>query len=87
VGYVSSFPRDTSHKLIESFRQGLSEAGFVDGRNVRVEYRFAEGGQYDQLPTMIEELVRQPVAVLFVSPIPAAMAAKKKQPAPRRLFL
>ncbi len=77
VGYVGSFPRDTSQKLIESFRQGLSEAGFVDGRNVRVEYRFAEGGQYDQLPTMIEELVRQPVAVLFVSPIPAAMAAKK----------
>ncbi len=77
VAYVSSFPRDTSQKLIESFRQGLSETGFVDGRNVTVEYRFAEGGQYNKLPGIMEELVRQRAAVLFVSPIPAAMAAKK----------
>jgi putative ABC transport system substrate-binding protein len=42
------------------FRQGLAETGYVEGRNVAIEYRFAEG-QYDRLPTMAEEMVRRQV--------------------------
>jgi len=57
------------------FRQGLAETGYVEGRNVAIEYRFAEG-QYDRLPTMAEEMVRRQVAVIVAFPIPAAVAAK-----------
>jgi putative ABC transport system substrate-binding protein len=58
-----------------TLRQALAEAGYVDGRNVAVEFHTAEG-QYDRLPTMIAELVRRQVAVIVASPTPAALAAK-----------
>ena len=57
-------------------REGLADAGFVDGRNVRIEYRSAEG-HYDQLPALAAGLVRVPVAVLVATGITAALAAKK----------
>ncbi len=46
-----------------AFREGLSEAGFVDGRNVRIDFHWAEG-QYDRLPAMAKELVGQQVALI-----------------------
>jgi hypothetical protein len=49
---------------LDSFRMGLKESGFEDGRDVSVQYRFAEG-RYDRLPALAAELVRQQVAVLF----------------------
>ena len=58
-----------------ALRQALAEAGYVDGRNVAIEFHSAEG-QYDRLPTMITELVRRQVAVIVASPTPAALAAK-----------
>src|SRR5215813_7756957 len=58
-----------------TLRQALAEAGYVDGRNVAVEFHSAEG-QYDRLPVMIAELVSRQVAVIVASPTPAALAAK-----------
>ena len=57
------------------FRRGLGEAGFAEGRNVTIEYRWAEG-QYDRLPTMAAELVGRPVNLIVAQSPPAALAAK-----------
>src|SRR5262245_58084718 len=75
VGYLdaSSFGASASRAVI--FRRGLAEAGYVDGRNVTIEYRWAEG-QYDRLSEIAAEFVRRQVAVVVASPIPAAVAAK-----------
>jgi hypothetical protein len=50
VGFLSSFT--TNPRFAAAFRQGLGEAGYVEGRNVAIEYRWAEGRQYDRLPTL-----------------------------------
>ena len=56
IGYLSArSPQDTTH-LVEAFRRGLSEAGFIEGQNVMIEYRWALG-QHDRLPKLAAELV------------------------------
>src|SRR5689334_6644049 len=65
IGYMSSRSPGDSVSLVAAFRKGLNEAGFVEGQNVTIEYRWAEG-QYDRLPAMAAELVRQG-AVLLVT--------------------
>src|SRR5262245_16099728 len=57
------------------FRQSLAEAGYVEGRNVTIDYRFAEG-KYDRLPVMAEELVRRQVTVIVAASSIPALAAK-----------
>ena len=71
----STTPDDSAH-LVRAFRQGLSEAGFAEGRNVTIEYRWAEN-QLDRLPELVAELVRRRVAVVATpADTPATFVAK-----------
>ena len=65
VGFLASGSPKTFTPHVNGFLAGLQEAGFVDGRNVAIEYRWAEG-QFDRLPALAAELVQRPVAVLTV---------------------
>jgi putative tryptophan/tyrosine transport system substrate-binding protein len=73
IGYLSSVAEDAS--ILAAFRRGLSEQGYEEGRNLRVEYRYA-GGEYNRLPALAAELASLPVAVMVTFPSPAALAAK-----------
>jgi putative tryptophan/tyrosine transport system substrate-binding protein len=76
IGYLSARSPDETAHLVEAFRRGLGEQGFVEGQNVTIEYRWALG-QYDRLPAMAAELVRRPVTVLTTTGgEPSALAAK-----------
>ena len=75
IGYLHAGSPGPNASYVAIFRQSLAEAGYVERRNVAIEYRWAEG-QYDQLPAMAAELVRRQVAVILAIPIPAALAAK-----------
>jgi putative ABC transport system substrate-binding protein len=75
IGLLSSTSADAYASRIAAFRQGLNETGYVEGRNVAIEYRWA-AGKYDQLPGMAAELVRRQVDVLVAITTPSAFAAK-----------
>jgi putative tryptophan/tyrosine transport system substrate-binding protein len=64
IGYLSG--REANDKVEAAFHRGLKEAGFVEGQNVRIEYRWAQG-QYDRLPALVAELLRPPVDVLVTT--------------------
>jgi len=74
VGFLNSRERGEDLRLLAAFHQGLKEAGYVEGYNVAIEYRFAEG-QNDRLPAMAADLVRRQVAVITTNG-PAVVAAK-----------
>jgi ABC-type uncharacterized transport system substrate-binding protein len=75
IGVLASNSAADFEPFVPAFRQGLEQLGFVEGRNVRIEYRWANG-HYDRLPALATELVRIPVAVLVATGITAALAAK-----------
>jgi putative ABC transport system substrate-binding protein len=76
VGFVGGVTADLAEDRGRAFRQGLSDAGFVEGRNVAVEYHWL-GGQYDQVPSTVADLVRRQVAVIATpGNSVAALAAK-----------
>src|SRR5271165_1654717 len=75
IGFLRSTTAAGSAHLVTAFRQGLNEAGFVEGRNVAIEYRWADN-QNDRLPALTSALVRRQVTVIVAAGIPAALAAK-----------
>jgi putative tryptophan/tyrosine transport system substrate-binding protein len=76
VGYLSGMSPDDSINSLADFRRGLAEPGYVEGRNLAIEYRWLEG-RYDQIPTMLADLVKRRVAVIAVAnTTTAALAAK-----------
>src|SRR6266480_4952568 len=76
IGYVGTGSRESDAFRLPSFHQGLSETGYVEGRNVVIEYRWAEG-QNDRFPALLADLVRRQVAVIAVpASTPGALAAK-----------
>jgi putative ABC transport system substrate-binding protein len=74
VGFLRSTSVATFQNLVVAFGQGLKEAGFIEGQNVAIEYRYADN-QIDRLPVLVADLIRLPVAVIVVNS-GAAFAAK-----------
>jgi putative tryptophan/tyrosine transport system substrate-binding protein len=75
VGVLSTRAPGADPHLLTALHRGLNEAGFVDGQNLRIEYRFA-ANQYDRLPTLAADLVDRRVALIVSMGTPAAPAAK-----------
>ena len=66
IGYFSGRSPVTDVPMLSAFRKGLSETGYIEGSNVAIEFRWAEG-RYDRLPELAEDLVRRKVAVIVTS--------------------
>ena len=76
IGFLNVASPGALRQQIAAFREGLKESGYVEGKNVAVEYRWAEG-QYERLPELASDLVRQQVSVIFVGGgAPAEIAVK-----------
>jgi putative ABC transport system substrate-binding protein len=75
IGFLRNTLQEDSSYLVTALRQGLKEAGYVEGQNVAIEYRWAEG-RYDRLPALAADLVRSRVTMLAAAGTPAALAAK-----------
>ena len=76
IGFLHSASLESSGKLVAAFKKGLFDVGFIDGENVAIEYRWAEG-QIDRLPDLVADLIERKVAVIATpGSTPAALAAK-----------
>ena len=75
IGYLSAGSPDPSAQSLTAFRQGLGETGYVEGQNVAIEYRWAEG-RYDRLPALVADLVGRHVDVITTTGGPSVLAAK-----------
>jgi len=76
IGYVGTSSPSLEPKLLAAFRDGLRELGYVEGQNIRIEYRWAEG-RYERFAEFMAELVRLKVELIVVSGTPATQAAMK----------
>src|SRR6516165_1291053 len=76
IGYLSSVSPEADALNLTAFRQGLAQTGYVERRNVAIEYRGMQG-HYDLLPALLDDFVHRPVAVIVVvGNTPAVLAAK-----------
>jgi len=75
IGYLSPLSPPADSIRIEAFRQGLRDLGYVEGQNIAIEYRYAEG-RFDRLPDLAAELVRLKVEVIVAASTPGILAAK-----------
>ena len=75
IGYLTVPTRESAEFGVKAFQQGLRDLGWVEGQNLAIEYRFADG-KLDRLPDLAAELVRLKVDIIVVGATPAALAAK-----------
>jgi putative ABC transport system substrate-binding protein len=78
VGWLNASSPDGYRPMVTAFRQGLQESGYVEGQNVAIEYRWAEG-RIDRLPAMAAEFVQRQVTVIAATSAPAALAAIRRR--------
>ena len=76
IGFLSVFSPEAAGPRLAAFRQGLAETGYVEGRNLRIEYRWGKG-RHDQLPALAADLVGRRVDLIAAFAPPAAHAAKR----------
>ena len=75
IGFLGSTSPGPNESALAAFRQGLSETGYVEGQNVAIEYRWAEG-HFDRLPALAADLVGRKVDIIAAGSAPSARAAK-----------
>jgi putative tryptophan/tyrosine transport system substrate-binding protein len=75
IGFLETVSANFGTRILAPFRQGLGDAGYVEGQNVAIEYRWAEG-RYDRLPELAADLVRRRVNVIVTTSTPASLAVK-----------
>jgi len=75
IGFINSTSAKDYERPLSSFIRGLGESGYTDGRNVMIEYRWADG-QYDRLPAFVADMIQRKVDVIAATTTPAALAAK-----------
>jgi putative tryptophan/tyrosine transport system substrate-binding protein len=79
IGFLGNFTAALEGNLVEPFREGLRELGYIEGQNVSIEYRWAEG-QYERFPALIAELVGAKVDLIVTAGTPSALAVKQSAP-------
>jgi putative tryptophan/tyrosine transport system substrate-binding protein len=75
IGFLNSTAPDVYAPFVRAFRQGLAETGYVEGQNVAIEFRWAEG-RLERLPELLRDLIRRQVAVIAATSTPGALAAR-----------
>jgi putative tryptophan/tyrosine transport system substrate-binding protein len=76
IGFLGNSTAALEARLVQSFRDGLRDLGYEEGRNIRIEYRWAEG-RYERLPPLIAELIAAKVGVIVTAGTPASLAVKQ----------
>src|ERR1700688_3541103 len=76
IGYLSGWSPDDAPDYLAYFRQGLAEAGYAEGRNVAIEYRYAEG-HFERLPELVGDLVRRKVSIIAIPNTTASAVVAK----------
>ena len=75
VGFLNGASAENYARFVREFRRGLNSMGFIEGQNVTIEFRWADG-HYERLPEMVADLIRRGVAVIAATSTPAALAVK-----------